>query len=664
MLKRRFTRLYWRIGEVAEITGISQQTLRAWEQELAILRPRRDASGVRVYRERDFRIVLVLQQLIEKEKWSVSDVKELLVAAPDEIRTMINAVPPEALEGTPEENEPSTATRTVEKPGVAAPSREPENEEPGQAGVPLAEAAASRDAEQDVPRAKAEEPGSVGSEAVEPPAVDATAYLPAETEEPELADKSLPVPPLAEEPSTVVHAAEAGETAEPVSSEMSIEEHALPAEGVPETEETWQDTGIPASATGTHGEPESEPVEAPSAAEPVVEPSDGDINLVASAPPTEGEGLEPVEAEDATPGVPVAADLMEQSVSPADEIAAAEDVSPTADVGYHPEEEGREQVLAATKQNEPSTCGEETTEETAGEPTPGEAKEENGMATPVSLPVEEKGEASSQEEARTAALREVSLLASESQREPEFEESGEEERLNQPGLPEVAAEESEPSAAVQPWDGVPVTAVAETPPSTSVPEPEPLPSATAITWEAESEIPAEAAETAAQIAEGVSVQAPENEGADKTRDAVANMAFPQEQPEHAPETRAPSVASAAHETVPRAADIEEETAASTFVAMPTQTGTELRADGEIEPPLPERREVFELIASEAAPVPETLPKSVVEELRALREELAAIAEIVRMLVDPSPETTDAATDASGERALAACSSGDEKSPDA
>ncbi|HQE62947.1 MAG TPA: MerR family transcriptional regulator, partial [Candidatus Latescibacteria bacterium] len=153
MLKRRFTRLYWRIGEVAEITGISQQTLRAWEQELAILRPRRDASGVRVYRERDFRIVLVLQQLIEKEKWSVSDVKELLVAAPDEIRAMINAVPPEALEGTPDENEPSTTARTVEKPEVAATPHEDKNEEPAQAGVRLAGAAVPRETEQEVTEA-------------------------------------------------------------------------------------------------------------------------------------------------------------------------------------------------------------------------------------------------------------------------------------------------------------------------------------------------------------------------------------------------------------------------------------------------------------------------------------------------------------------------------
>jgi len=38
--------------------------------------------------------------------------------------------------------------------------------------------------------------------------------------------------------------------------------------------------------------------------------------------------------------------------------------------------------------------------------------------------------------------------------------------------------------------------------------------------------------------------------------------------------------------------------------------------------------------------------------------------MVRMLVDPSPESTDGKQDVGGERTLAQCSSGDEKSSDA
>ncbi len=666
MLKRRFTRLYWRIGEVAEITGISQQTLRAWEQELAILRPRRDASGVRVYRERDFRIVLVLQQLIEKEKWSVGDVKELLVAAPDEIRAMINAVPPEALEGTPDENEPSAASRMAEKAGAVINARQQEKEEPPTGDGSSADASAPDSSAPEMGPPPAGEPGSAVAQMDEIPAAEVdTTQASTEAGESELAGTSTPALPPSEERPAVVEAIEVAETAEPAWGEERTEEPNLGNSVLPETEETPQGTAVPALATDTPAESEPEFVEAAPAAEPVVEASkEGDVDLAASARPFEGEENAPAEVESVVRGVPVAAGLMEQPVLLEDQASTAEDVSPTAETGHHADEVGREQVLAAAEQSEPSIRGEEIAEETAGAPAPGEATEEIGMAAPVWTPVEAKDEASMQEEPEAATPHEASPPDSELESEPELEESGEKEHLNQPVVPEVAAEESEPSPVVQPWDGAPVTDVAETPPSTSTPEPEPLPSAMAITWEAESEIPAEAAETAAQVVENVSLEAPEIDGVDKTRDSVASMAFPPEQSESVPEMGAPSAASVAPETEPREPDIKEQAAASTLLAMPAETQTEFAADEETERPLPERREIFELIASEAVPVPETLPKPVVEELRALREELAAIAEMVRMLVDPSLESTDGKQDVGGERTLAQCSSGDEKSSDA
>jgi len=112
MLKRRFPRLYWRIGEVSQLTGIPQKTLRGWEHEFAQLRPRRDASGVRVYRERDFRLVLLLQTMIEKHGQAIAEVRSFLEDDPagaDQalegvdldtvIRTRRRAAPPSGDEG-------------------------------------------------------------------------------------------------------------------------------------------------------------------------------------------------------------------------------------------------------------------------------------------------------------------------------------------------------------------------------------------------------------------------------------------------------------------------------------------------------------------------------------------------------------------------------------
>ena len=73
MLKRSFKRLFWRISDVCELTGLDQQTLRGWEQDFKQLRPRRDSSGVRVYRERELRLVILLNELVVEDKQDIAE---------------------------------------------------------------------------------------------------------------------------------------------------------------------------------------------------------------------------------------------------------------------------------------------------------------------------------------------------------------------------------------------------------------------------------------------------------------------------------------------------------------------------------------------------------------------------------------------------------------
>lgn len=99
MLKRRFKRLFWRIGEVVQLTGLDQPTLRQWEQQFKPLRPRRDSSGVRVYRERDLRIVLLLQQLIERDGCSEDEVVEVFSGPKADLTALLNAFDLDELSG-------------------------------------------------------------------------------------------------------------------------------------------------------------------------------------------------------------------------------------------------------------------------------------------------------------------------------------------------------------------------------------------------------------------------------------------------------------------------------------------------------------------------------------------------------------------------------------
>jgi len=97
MLKRSFPRLFWRIGAVARITGIPQHMLRSWEREFTQLRPGRDPSGVRVYRERDFRIVLLLQNMIERNGQSIAQVRTFLKEDPARFDALLDDIDLEAV---------------------------------------------------------------------------------------------------------------------------------------------------------------------------------------------------------------------------------------------------------------------------------------------------------------------------------------------------------------------------------------------------------------------------------------------------------------------------------------------------------------------------------------------------------------------------------------
>ena len=62
---------YFRIGDVADVTGIKPYVLRFWEKEFSILKPIKNSSGQRVYQKRDLESVLLIKRLLYKERYSI-----------------------------------------------------------------------------------------------------------------------------------------------------------------------------------------------------------------------------------------------------------------------------------------------------------------------------------------------------------------------------------------------------------------------------------------------------------------------------------------------------------------------------------------------------------------------------------------------------------------
>ena len=71
-------KLFFRIGEVAELTGVPPYLLRYWESEFKLLRPRKNQAGQRVYRRPDIELVLRIKRLLYDDRLTLEGAKKRL----------------------------------------------------------------------------------------------------------------------------------------------------------------------------------------------------------------------------------------------------------------------------------------------------------------------------------------------------------------------------------------------------------------------------------------------------------------------------------------------------------------------------------------------------------------------------------------------------------
>jgi DNA-binding transcriptional MerR regulator len=71
-------KLYYRIGEVEQVTGVPAYVLRYWESEFKLLRPKKNPAGQRIYRQRDVDLVRRIRQLLYEERLTLEGAKKRL----------------------------------------------------------------------------------------------------------------------------------------------------------------------------------------------------------------------------------------------------------------------------------------------------------------------------------------------------------------------------------------------------------------------------------------------------------------------------------------------------------------------------------------------------------------------------------------------------------
>jgi DNA-binding transcriptional MerR regulator len=67
---------YFSISEVCERTSLEAHVLRYWETEFPQLRPKKNRSGNRAYREKDIEIIRYIKYLLYEEQYTILGAKK------------------------------------------------------------------------------------------------------------------------------------------------------------------------------------------------------------------------------------------------------------------------------------------------------------------------------------------------------------------------------------------------------------------------------------------------------------------------------------------------------------------------------------------------------------------------------------------------------------
>lgn len=64
-------KIYFKIGEVARLTGVKPYVLRYWETEFRSIQPVKSRSGQRLYRKRDVELILRIKELLYEQRFTI-----------------------------------------------------------------------------------------------------------------------------------------------------------------------------------------------------------------------------------------------------------------------------------------------------------------------------------------------------------------------------------------------------------------------------------------------------------------------------------------------------------------------------------------------------------------------------------------------------------------
>jgi DNA-binding transcriptional MerR regulator len=75
---QNFNKLYYSIGEVADLFGVNASLIRFWEKEFDAIKPKKNAKGNRKFTPNDIEILTRIYQLVKVEGFTLDGAKKAL----------------------------------------------------------------------------------------------------------------------------------------------------------------------------------------------------------------------------------------------------------------------------------------------------------------------------------------------------------------------------------------------------------------------------------------------------------------------------------------------------------------------------------------------------------------------------------------------------------
>ena len=85
-------KLYYTIGEVAEMLGVSRSLLRYWENEFSFLTPRKNRKGDRLFTKDNIQQIQIIYTLVKERGFTLEGAKQELKKEKNSLSEHINLV--------------------------------------------------------------------------------------------------------------------------------------------------------------------------------------------------------------------------------------------------------------------------------------------------------------------------------------------------------------------------------------------------------------------------------------------------------------------------------------------------------------------------------------------------------------------------------------------